>query len=67
MVSTAFSNKSKVSSLAWSPDSTHLVAACDDGQVVLMTVQDGEDGKTPVVTPVQMHSVHKTEAKDNVR
>jgi len=65
IVAAAFSNKSKVTSLAWSPDSTHLVAACDEGQVVVMTVQEGQDGKTPVVTPIQMHSVHKNESKDN--
>ena len=67
VVSTAFSNKSKVTSLAWSPDGTQLVAASDEGQVVLMNVKDGEDGNGPVVTAVQMHSVHKQEAKDNVR
>ena len=43
------------------------MAACDEGQVVVMTVQEGQDGKTPVVTPIQMHSVHKNESKDNTK
>ena len=67
ILSTAFSNKSKVTALAWSPDATQLVATCDEGQVVLMNVHVDEDsGKKPLVTPIQMHSMHKTEAKDNV-
>ena len=66
ILSTAFSNKSKVTALAWSPDATQLVATCDEGQVVLMNIQVDEDSGKPLVTPIQMHSMHKTEAKDNV-